>query len=326
MTVATDQITLGDIQKARQRVSSSVRRTPLQASATLSQRLGANVYVKLELFQKTGSFKVRGVFNKALDLGETAREKGLVTVSGGNHGQAVAYVARKLGTKAVLFMPHGAPMIHQEACRDYGAEIQFASTGPVAFGKVAEQVENGLTYIPPFDDPLIMAGQGTLGLEILEDAPQVTDIVLGIGGGGLMTGVATAIKTLKPDVRIWGAETEGANCMAQSLAAGKIVSLDAIQSVARSLGAQAPSEATFEAAKTMLEKVITVPDAAALAEQQFLLERLKVLAEPAASVVVAAAEQIRHMPSPRSFSKTDHVVLVLGGGNASGRLADRSRA
>jgi threonine dehydratase len=165
-----------------------------------------------------------------------------------------------------------------------------------------------------------MAGQGTLGLEILEDAPQVTDVILSVGGGGLAGGVATAIKSLKPAVRIWGVETEGADCMSRSLEADKIVSLDALTSIARALGAPAPSERTFEMARQFLESVTVVPDSEALDAMVFLLERLKVFVEPAASCVLAAADRLRSQ-----FSADRHVVLVLGGGNATaGVIAARS--
>ncbi|MGH9594028.1 MAG: threonine ammonia-lyase, partial [Bryobacteraceae bacterium] len=235
-------MTLAHIQRARQLIASSVRRTPVAASVTLSERLKTNVYVKLELLQKTGSFKVRGAFHKALSLAPELRGKGLVAVSGGNHGQAVAYVARALDVKALVLMPENTPRNYADATRGYGAEVRFAATGAAAFAQVAELEGQGWTYIHPFDDPVVMAGQGTLGLEILEDVPQMTDLILSIGGGGMMSGVATAVKSLKPPVRIWGVETEGADCMAKSLEAGKIVTLDGITSVARTLGAPAPSK------------------------------------------------------------------------------------
>lgn len=304
-------LTLAQIQAARQRIAPCVRRTPLLPSVTLSERLKTNVYVKLELFQKTGSFKVRGAFNKALGLSEEERERGVVAVSGGNHGQAVAYTARTLGLKARVLMPENTPANYVDAARGYGAEIKFAATAAEAFAKVADFEREGWVYIHPFDDPLVMAGQGTLGLEILEDVPHVTDIVISIGGGGFVGGVATAVKSLKPAARIWGVETEGADCMSKSLEAGKIVTLEAITSVARTLGAPAPSERTFALAQEYLERVTVVPDSEAISALKFLLERLKVLAEPAASCTLAAAERLAH-----NFSPDRHVVLILCGGNA----------
>jgi len=305
-------LTLSDIQSARQRIAPCVRRTPLTPSATLSERLRTNVYVKLELFQKTGSFKVRGAFNKALSLKPEERGCGIVAVSGGNHAQAVAYVARALDLRSLILMPENTPRHYIEATRSYGAEIKFAPDAATAFTAVAGYEKDGWAFIHPFDDSLVMAGQGTVGLEILDDVPQVTDVIVSIGGGGLMSGVATAIKTLKPAVRIWGVETEGADCMANSLAAGKIVTLDAITSIARTLGAPAPSERTFTMATELLESVTVVPDSEALSALRFLLERLKILTEPAASCTLAAADRLVDR-----FSAERHVVLVLCGGNMS---------
>ncbi len=301
---------LKDIQKARERIGTAIRRTPVVSSSTLSERLKTNVYAKLELFQKTGSFKVRGAFNKALSLKPEKRERGIVAVSGGNHAQAIGYVARALGLKALVLMPESTPQNYIDATRAYGAEIRFAATAAAAFSEAAEYEREGWVFVHPFDDPLVIAGQGTLGLEILEDVPQVTDVIVSIGGGGLMAGAATAIKSLKPAVRIWGVETEGADCMTKSLAAGKILALEAITSIARTLGAPAPSERTFAAAQQYLESVTVVPDREAAGALVFLLERLKVLTEPAASCTLAAADRLRER-----FTPDHHVVLVLCGGN-----------
>jgi threonine dehydratase len=305
-----ERLTLTEIQNARQRIAPCVRRTPLTASAALSERLRTNVYVKLELFQKTGSFKVRGAFNKALSLLPEERGEGLVAVSGGNHAQAVAYAARNLGLKSVILMPASTPKNYVEATRSYGAEVKFAADVSAAFAEVSDYERQGWAYLHPFDDPMVMAGQGTIGLEILDDVPQVTDIIVSIGGGGLIGGVATAVRALKPSVRIWGVETEGADCMSQSLAAGKVVTLPAITSIARTLGAPAPSEPTLAMARELLEGVTVVSDEEALTAVRFLLERLKVLTEPAASCTLAAADRLRDQ-----FSKERHVVLLLCGGN-----------
>jgi threonine dehydratase len=308
----SDELSLNDVQRARQRIASCVRRTPLAPSVALSERLKTNVYVKLELFQKTGSFKVRGTFNKALSLAPEIHAKGLVTVSGGNHALAVAYTGRALDLAATVLMPPNAPPTITEATRSYGAELKVAGTAAEAFAQIAELERDGWIYIHPFDDPLLMAGQGTLALEILDDLPQVTDIVLSVGGGGMMAGVGTVIKALKPSVRIWGVETQGADSMARSLSAGKIVTLEAMTSVARSLGAPAPSERTFAMAQQFLESVTVVSDKDALDAARFLLDRLKVLAEPAASCTFAAAGRLQGQ-----FSAGKHVVLLLSGGNTS---------
>jgi len=307
-----EELTLSDVQRARQRIASCVRRTPLVPSAALSERLKTNVYVKLELFQKTGSFKVRGTFNKALSLAPEMNAQGLVTVSGGNHALAVAYTGRALDLVTAILMPESSPRTIVEAVHGYGAEVKFAATAAEAFAQVAELERDGWIYMHPFDDPVLMAGQGTLALEILDDVPQVTDVVLSIGGGGMMAGVGTVLKTLKPSVRIWGVETQGADSMARSLAVGKIVTLEAMTSVARSLGAPAPSERTFAMAQRVLESVTVISDKDALEAARFLLERLKVLAEPAASCTFAAAGRLQGQ-----FSAGKHVVLLLSGGNVS---------
>ncbi len=307
-----ESISLAEIQTARQRIAPCIRRTPLTASATLSERLKTNVYVKLEMFQKTGSFKVRGAFSKALSLSPEERGRGIVAVSGGNHGQAVAYVARALGLQSLVIMPKTTPRNYVEATRGYGAEVKFAANAAEAFSEVARYEGEGWAYIHPFDDPLVIAGQGGIGLEILDDITHVTDVIVSDVGGGLVGGVATAIKSLKPNVRIWGVETEGADCMSKSIAAGQIVTLDKITSIARTLGAPAPSERTFTMAKRFLESITVVPDSEAMEALRFLLERLKVMTEPAASCTLSAAERLRE-----HFSADRHVVLVLCGGNVA---------
>lgn len=308
----SDELTLSDVQRARQRIASCVRRTPLVPSATLSERLKTNVYVKLELFQKTGSFKVRGTFNKALSLATEVPAKGLVTVSGGNHALAVAYTGRALDLAATILMPETSPQTIKDATKGYGADVKFAVAAADAFAQAAELERDGWVYIHPFDDPVLMAGQGTIALEILDDVPQVTDIVLSVGGGGMMAGIGTVIKALKPSVRIWGVETQGADSMGRSLAAGKIVSLEAMTSIARSLGAPSPSERTFAMAQRFLESVTIVSDKDAIEAARFLLDRLKILTEPAASCTFAAAGRLQGQ-----FTAGKHVVLLLSGGNAN---------
>ena len=303
-------ITLDDIRSARERITGRVARTPLVSSATLSARLGAQVFLKLELFQKTGSFKVRGAFNKALSLPENQRGRGLVAVSGGNHAQAVAYVGRQLGLPAVILMPQSTPRNYVEATRGYGAEVVLVPNAAEAFQRIAGYERDGWTSIHPFDDPMVMAGQGTVGLEIVEDEPDVTDVIVSIGGGGFIGGVATAVKSLRPGTRIWGVETEGADAMSQALAQGKPVQLTAITSIARTLGAPSVSETTLKMAQKYLENVTLVPDSEAVNALRFLLERAKVLTEPAASCTLAAADRLRDRFRPDS-----HVVLVLCGGN-----------
>ncbi len=305
-------VTLSDIELARQRIRPHVQRTPLSLSHTLSTRLRTNVYLKYELLQKTGSFKVRGAFNKALSVGPEGRGRGFVAVSGGNHAQAVAYVAAKLGVAATIVMPGSTPRNYVDATRGYGAEVVFASDAAEAFDRVALYEGQGWIAIHPFDDPLVIAGQGTLGLELLEDVPELTDLIISVGGGGFIGGVAIAVKALKPAVRIWGVETAGADAMARALVQGQPVMMPAITSIARTLGAPSVSARTLHLAQRYLESVTVVDDSEAVAASVFLLERAKVLTEPAASCTLAAADRLSDRFTPES-----HVVLVLCGGNVS---------
>jgi threonine dehydratase len=305
-------LTLGMIRQARERLRGLLPRTPLVPSASLGLRLGARVSLKLECLQKTGSFKPRGAFNKLLSLTPEERARGVVAVSGGNHAQGVAYAARELGTPATICMPAGTPANYLDATRGYGAEVVLTPDIRAAFAEVERLRGEGKVLVHPFDDPLVAAGQGTVGLEIVEDAPDLTHLYVSVGGGGLLTGVATAVRGLKPAVEVVGVETEGADAMARSLAAGEPIELPAITSVARTLGAPKVSEFTLGAVRRLAREVVVVPDAEAVAEVVWLLERAKVLTEPAAACCVAAA--LRHR---ERFRREDHVVLLLCGGNVS---------
>jgi threonine dehydratase len=303
---------LGDIEAAREQIAPYVKRTPLVRSELLSRRLGTNVYLKAELLQKTGSFKVRGAFNKMLRLTPDERRAGVVAVSGGNHAQAVAYVGRVLGIRALIFMPSTTPRNYVEATREYGAEIDLVRGVTEGFEKLEEHAERGWVPVHPFNDPFVMAGQGTAGLEIVEDVPSITDCIVSIGGGGLISGVSTAIKGCVPSARIWGVETDGADCMSRAIAAGRPVTMPAITSIAKTLGAPAASEETLAIVRRNVESVTVVSDSEAVAALRLLLERTKMLAEPAASCTLVAAERLRDHFRPES-----HVVLFLCGGNVA---------
>ena len=300
------------IREARERISAYIKRTPIQHSETLSRDLGCEAYVKLELFQKTGSFKVRGAFNKLLSLTDDERRGGVVAVSGGNHAQAVAYASSVLGTNAVIVMPESTPKNYLDATRGYGARVDLQPTIAAAFEEVEHYRSEGMIFVHPFDDRLVMAGQGTMGLEIMEDLPDATDVFVSIGGGGLAGGVAEAVKGISPLTRVWGVETVGADAMSQALEAGHPVTLPAITSIAKTLGAPSVSETTLALAGQHLESVTVVPDAEAVEALQFILERLKVLTEPAASCTLAAARRLRE-----NFGPQAKVVLILCGGNLS---------
>jgi threonine dehydratase len=298
--------------RAQNRIRGLVHRTPLIHSSALSDRLGTNVFLKLELLQKTGSFKPRGAFNKMLSLTDEERRRGVVAVSGGNHAQGVAFAARRLGISAVVAMPAGTPGNYLDATRKDGAEIALTPDIRAAFAEGQRLREQGRVMVHPFDDPLVAAGQGTIGLEILEDVGDVTHVYVSIGGGGLIAGIATAMKAIRPGVRVVGVETLGADAMAQSLAAGRLVELPAITSVARTLGAPRVSDFTLGCVRRLVDEVEVVDDASAVRALNLILERTKYLTEPAASCCLAAAERHRER-----FRPDDRVVLLLCGGNLS---------
>ncbi len=305
----TVPITLADIEEALDLISGRLHRTPLVSSRTLSEFLGTRTSLKLELFQKTGSFKPRGAFNELLHLSEQQRERGVVGVSGGNFARGLAFAGGQMGVTTRILMPEGTPAHSIEATRAYGAEVEIVPTIADAFARAETYADSGLALMHPFDDPYMMAGNGTLGFEVAADAPDATDVFVSIGGGGLMAGVATALKACMPGVRMWGVETEGADAMRRALDAGEIVEMQPT-SIAKTLAAPWVCEATLAAARELLEDVVVVPDSAAFAALVFLLERAKVLTEPAASCTLAAAEALRGRLG-------EHVVLILCGGNAS---------
>lgn len=298
--------------QAQERIKPFVRRTTLERSETLSRLLGANVFIKPELFQKTGSFKVRGAFNKLLSLSEREKRAGVVAVSGGNHAQAVAYAATALGIDSVILMPETTPSNYLEAARGYGARIELLPTIAAAFAELERFQAAGRILVHPFDDPLVIAGQGTIGLEILEDLPETTDVFASVGGGGMAGGAATAIKSVKPQTRIWAVETMGADAMSQALAVGQPIELPAITSIAKTLGAPAVSPATLKLAQENFESITVVSDGEAVRALRFILERLKWLVEPATSCTLAAALRLKDQ-----FKPNDNIVLIFCGGNFS---------
>lgn len=302
----------GAIQRAQDRISPYVRRTPTVHSADLSRQLGRDVVAKIELLQLGGSFKVRGAFNTMLQLSAGERRAGVVAVSGGNHGIAVALAAAALRIPATVLMPATTPRTSIAAARGHGAEVVLLDTIAEAFDQAEQRGRAGAQVIHPFDDPEVIAGQGTLGLELLEDAPDVTDIIASIGGGGLISGLIAAVKPQRPDIRIWGVETAGADAMSQALAAGHPVRLDSITSIAKTLGAPAVSERTLEFVSRGVEDVLVVPDSEAVTAIGTLADELNVITEPAAACTWSAALRLRdRLPTEA------RVALVLCGGNVS---------
>ena len=304
-------ITLNDVKAAAEKVSSYVRRTPLWKSETLSKRLGTNVYLKMELFQKTGSFKPRGAFNQILAREKDVLDKGAVAISGGNFAQGAAYASRVLGVDIIVCMAEDTPKNYVDATRGYSATIDFSSDIHGAFNRYNELAEQGRTALHPFDNHYQMSGAGNVALEIFEDLPEITDLVISIGGGGLISGNTVAIKGLKPQVRVWGVETEGATTMKSAMDAGKVVNIKPT-SMSRTLGAPFVAQDALTIAQEQLEGLLIVSDKQAIDAQQLILERTKVLPELAASCTLAAAEKIKDR-----FGPDDHLVLLMCGGNES---------
>ena len=302
---------LQDVQDARNRIATYIRQTPIERNQTLSQELGTNVYLKYELFQKTGSFKPRGAFNQVLQLTQAQKDRGVVAVSGGNFAQGAAYAGQVLGVRTLICMPVFTPNNYIEATKLYGAQVELAPSIPEAFDLARSYQQQGMASLHAWDHPNMMAGNGTLGLELLEDLPEMTDIFISIGGGGLIAGMMLAIKSIKPEVRIWGVETEGSDTMGQALRAGRVVQIKPT-SLAKTLSAPYVAEDALILAQKYLEQHILVSDREAFLAELFLLERAKVLTELAASCTLAAARRLAGV-----FTEKDHVVLLLCGGNAS---------
>ncbi|WP_190157703.1 threonine/serine dehydratase [Streptomyces litmocidini] len=304
-------ITVEDVEAAAERIAEHVVRTPTVPSPGLSALLGAPVTAKLELLQRTGSFKARGATAKLLTLGEAERAAGVVAVSGGNHGIAVAVMAGALGVKATVVMPRSAPARAVDRAGAAGANVILADSMDDAFALVDEVREQGLTLVHPFDDPVVIAAQGTVGLEFAEDAGELTDVLVSIGGGGLVSGVAAALHARRPGVRIWGVETEGARAMSAALASGGPTPVE-LSSIVSTLSAPSASRLTYEHVSTLVADVLTVTDAEAVRGTLDLAEHAKLWAEPAAGCLLPAARQVLER-----VGEGARLGLVVCGGNAT---------
>lgn len=310
-TASWQDVTLDHVLAARERIMPHLHRTPMLESATLSEMTGTDLGLKAELFQRTGSFKSRGALNAAMLLTPEQRARGVVTLSAGNHGQGLAFAASKVGTRAVVFMPEGAVPTKVEAIKGYGAETHFSPTMEAIFPLMeAYQREYGLTFVSPFSDPAIIAGQGVVGPEILDDAPDVETIVVPVGGGGLLAGVALAVKSQRPDVRIVGVEPEGADVVSRSLAAGKPVAAVRIDTIADGLTAPFAGELSQAIIQHYVDDVVLVTDDEIITALRLILERVKVLVEPAGAASVAAL--LTGKAGARHGSRT---IAILSGGN-----------
>jgi threonine dehydratase len=306
-----DLISLADVTAAAERIAAHVLRTPTVSSPGLTDHLGVPVSCKLELLQRTGSFKPRGAVHKLLGLSPAERSAGVAAVSGGNHGIALAEAAATLGVAATVVMPESAPQRSVDAVRARGAELRLTPDVSAAFALLDELVAAGRTLVHPFDDPVVIAGQGTVGLELAQDAPDVTDVLVSIGGGALIAGVATALRALVPGVRVWGVETDGADSMTRALAAGAPVAM-APTSIVTTLAPPYVSELTLAHVSALVEDVIVVPDADAVRGCLTFAEEAKVWTEPAAGCLVPAAHRVVDRVGPGA-----RLGLVVCGGNAA---------
>lgn len=307
--VVDELVGVDRIRQAAEGLRGVAVRTPLLPAPWLTEELGFEVRLKCESFQPVGAFKLRGAYTMVASLTDAERARGVITYSSGNHAQAVAFAARAFGIRAVIVMPENAPPIKVEGTRRLGAEVIERGTTSLARREKAEEVqaEQGLTMIPPFDHPQIIAGQGTVGLEILEDWPAVGTVVVPIGGGGLISGVAAYVRRERPDVRIIGVEPEGAPAMRRSLDAGRIVTLDAIDSIADGLLPVRPGDLTFAHTRALVDDVVLVTDDAIREAAARLLVRGKLVVEYSGAATVAALRSGRVADGP--------VAAVVSGGN-----------
>ncbi|MBV1849595.1 threonine ammonia-lyase [Catellatospora tritici] len=303
-------VSLADIEQARERLRSVVRITPIEPSRPLSAKLGGPAWLKCENLQRAGSYKVRGAYMRISGLSEQERARGVVAASAGNHAQGVALAAGLCRTRATVFMPVGAPLPKVAATRGYGASVQLVGAtvdeALVAAQEFADRT--GAVFIHPFDHPDVIAGQGTVALEILEQVPEVQTIITGIGGGGLISGMAVAAKALRPDIQIIGVQAAGAAAVPPALRAGRPVRLPSIATIADGIAVGRCGDLTFAHISKLVDEVVTVTDEEISRALLMLLERGKLVAEPAGAVGVAA------LLAGKVEVRTP-VVSVVSGGN-----------
>ncbi|MDX6223931.1 MAG: threonine dehydratase, partial [Frankiales bacterium] len=309
MTTTDAAVTLADIEAARELIKDVVRRTPVEGSRTLSERVGGPVHFKCENLQRAGSFKLRGAYTRLVRLSAEERAAGVVAASAGNHAQGVALAAQLLGIRSTIFMPHGAPLPKMQATRAYGAEVKLH--GYTLDEAIPEALrfaeETGAVFIHPFDHRDIVSGQGTVGLEILEQVPDVKTVVVCTGGGGLVAGTAVAVKTLRPDVRVVAVQAEGAAAYPASLAAGHPVALERMATMADGIAVGCPGPVPFGLVERYVDDVLTVSEESLSKALLLCLERAKLVVEPAGAAACAAV-----MDNPTAFEPP--VVVVLSGG------------
>ncbi|MCX0245705.1 threonine ammonia-lyase [Streptomyces drozdowiczii] len=311
-------VILDDVRGAQKMLSGVAKVTPLEGSRHLSGLVGAPVLFKCENLQRTGSFKLRGAYVRISGLTPVERAAGVVAASAGNHAQGVALASALLGVRSTVFMPVGAPLPKVAATREYGARVRLHGTVVDETLAAAQEYarETGAVFIHPFDHADIIAGQGTVGLEILEQCPEVRTIVVGMGGGGLAAGIAVAVKAVRPDVRIVGVQAAGAACYPPSLAADRPVSIDTLQTMADGIKVGRPGDVPFALVRDLVDEVRTVSEDELSSALLLCLERAKMVVEPAGASPVAAL-----LGDPKSFHGP--VVALLSGGNVDPLLMQR---
>ena len=302
-------VPLDRIREAHAAVAPLVHRTPVMSSAYLGDRAGARVELKLELFQKTGSFKVRGVTNTLRQLSDKERARGVISLSAGNHAQALAWGASRLGIAVTIVMPTTAVASKVEATRGYGGTI-IQTDGDLLATALELQRTGGMTLVHPFDDARVIAGQGTVGLEILEQIPDATVVLVACGGGGLISGVAAAVKQLRPGIRVIGIEPSGADAMQRSIAAGSPQRLDKLDTIADGLAAPFAGTLNLAHCQAYVDEWLSVSDTEIIAAMRVLMERCKLFPEPA-----AAAAVVPLLTGRLAFDRHDVVVPIICGGN-----------
>jgi threonine dehydratase len=304
--------TLEDVRAAARRLGGRIHRTPVIACASFDEACGHAVVFKCENLQRAGAFKIRGALNKLLALTPEERGRGVVAFSSGNHAQGVALAARMVGTTAIICMPKDAPALKLEATRHYGAEVVFYDRHTDDREQVARGIveRTGRVLVPPYDDPAIMAGQGTAALELLEDVPALDALLAPVGGGGLMAGCSTVARALVPGLQVFGVETETANDTYLSLRKGERVTIPPPPTIADGIRLTTPGALTFPILKANLTDVLLVSDAEVRAAVRFLALRARVVVEPTGAVPAAALLAGR-LPLPRG----SRVGVVLSGGN-----------
>jgi len=312
-----DAITFSDVQSAAERLRGQAHRTPVVTSRTFDQIAGCRAFFKCENLQRAGAFKFRGAYNALSQLTLEQRQCGVVAFSSGNHAQGLALAAKVLGIPATVVMPSDAPQIKVDATRDYGAEIVFYDRITGDREAIARQLatERGLTVIPPFDHPHIIAGQGTAALELFQDVPDLDYLFTPVGGGGLIAGCATAAKAMRPSVHVIGVETEPANDAWQSLRTGKRVTIPVPDTIADGIRTTCLGAITFEIMQKLVDDIALVADADVIEAMRFMLFRMKLLAEPTGAVPVAAL-MARKVPAVSG----KRVGIIVSGGNADPAL------